>query len=212
MSEEVLRQTARMKAETVIRNLAPRGMDGFYCESREEAKRLILSLLEPDSLTAWGGSYTLRQLGIQDALREKGVPLIDRDRASCKEEVREMMRRSLLCDTFLMSSNAITLDGELVNIDGIGNRVAALCYGPRKVLVVAGVNKITSDLPSAIERVHSSACAANSIRYEGKTPCAKDGKCRDCKEHSLCGQVVVTRLSQTPHRIQVVLVGESLGF
>ena len=187
-------------------------MEGYYCETAQEAKALALSMIGPQELVAWGGSATLTGLGMREALLDRGQPILDRTMDMPQEERRRIMREALLSDVFLMSTNAITLDGELVNIDGIGNRVAALCFGPKKVIVIAGMNKLASDISCAIERAHLYACSVNSIRYGGKTPCAKTGKCASCKENSLCAHVVVTRLSQDPGRVKVILVGETLGF
>lgn len=122
------------------------------------------------------------------------------------------MRKALTCDTFLMSSNAISEDGQLVNIDGNGNRVAALCFGPRRVIVVAGMNKVVGTLDDAIARARHIAAPANLQRFDVKTPCSTTGCCADCvSPQCSCAQIVVTRFSMNPNRIKVVLVGENLG-
>lgn len=207
-----IRDTIRVQAAQVIRGLESRFMEGYFCESAQEAKQLALDLIAPDEVVAWGGSATLQKLQMREALIQRDQPILDRTMDMPVEERREVMRKALTADVFLMSSNAITLDGELVNIDGIGNRVAALCFGPRKVILIVGINKLATDVDAAIKRVHQVACAANSIRYGGKTPCAVTGKCASCKKDSLCAQIVVTRLSQDPGRVKVILVGEPLGF
>ena len=115
-------------------------------------------------------------------------------------------------DAFLMSSNAITLDGELINIDGRGNRVSFLIYGPDEVFVIAGMNKIVTDVPSGIERVRNMATPPNTVRLNRDTPCAKTGRCGDCLTNSICSQIVVTRTSMIPSRIKVILIGEELGY
>lgn len=202
----------RMRGRRVIAGLESRFMEGYYCDTAGEAKALALSLIGPEELVAWGGSATLAELGMREALIQRGQPVLDRTTEMTPEQRRQVMRQALTCDAFLMSANAITLDGELVNIDGIGNRVAALCFGPKKVIVIAGMNKVAADVPAAMDRARLYACAANSIRFGAKTPCAQTGKCTLCKENSLCAHVVITRLSQDPGRVKVILVGESLGF
>jgi len=122
------------------------------------------------------------------------------------------MKEALTCNYFLTSTNAITMDGELVNIDGNGNRVAAICFGPDNVIVVTGMNKVTANIDSAIDRVRINACTPNCIRFNLQNPCSVTGKCRDCLNTSICGQVLVTRLSKVKNRIKVILVGENLGF
>ena len=124
----------------------------------------------------------------------------------------DMLRQALTCDTFLMSSNAISEDGQLVNIDGMGNRVAALCFGPKQVIVVAGMNKVAGDLDSAMSRARHIAAPANVQRFDVKTPCAVTGQCGNCTSPDCCcAQIVTTRFSKIPGRIKVVLVGEVLG-
>lgn len=209
---DIKRQGNQMRAQQIITQLGRRGMDGFFCRSVEEAQARMLDLIPATDRVGWGGSRTLEQIGIRELLRERGNPMIERSAEMPLALKRQRMREALLSDTFLMSTNAITLRGELVNIDGIGNRVAALCFGPGQVVIAAGMNKVVTDVESAIKRLHAVACAENSIRYGGKTPCARTGLCGDCLENSLCGQVVVTRLTQVPHRIKVVLIDAELGF
>ena len=124
-----------------------------------------------------------------------------------------LMRQALTCGTFIMSSNAISADGQLVNIDGNANRVAALCFGPESVLVIAGMNKVMGDLDSAIARARQVAAPANAQRFDIKTPCAVTGSCGDCTSPDcICCQMVITRACRPAGRIKVILVGEDLGF
>ena len=155
---------------------------------------------------------TVEALGIQDALRRRGQPLLDRD-AVPAEEREEIMRRAQSCDVFLMGSNAITEDGMLFNIDGLGNRVAALCYGPKSVIVVAGMNKVVPDLAAAYSRVRHCAAPINAQRFGLKTPCAVTGQCADCfSPDTICNAMVATRGCRPAGRVKVILVGEDLGF
>ena len=196
----------------VVEALERRHFEAYYCPTREEAVRQTLELIPKDSLVAWGGSETLAQLGILNSVK-KSNPVIDRDTAASPEERVELMRKSLLCDVFLMSSNAITEDGQLYNIDGNGNRVACLIQGPSNVIIVAGMNKVVPDVESGAARVRNTASPANAVRLERNLPCAATGVCHDClSPECFCCQIVVTRRSMHPGRIKVYLVGEDLGY
>lgn len=202
------------QAKTIIENLKKRQMEGFYCSTKEDAKKKVLELIPSGSSVAHGGSMTLAECGITEAVSSRDdLTFYDRGKASTPEEVGEIYRKAFSCDTYLMSTNAITLDGELVNIDGNGNRVAALIFGPASVLVVCGMNKAAVDVKSAIERVRNFASPPNCNRLNRKTPCAVTGTCADClSPDSICAQMVITRKSMTPGRIKVLLVGEELGY
>lgn len=207
--DRVIKEANRKKIETIIRGLTKRNMDGYYCETADDARKLILSMVGEQDTVSWGGSVTLDQIGIKKELNN----VIDATKAS-PEKAYEERRRTLTADVYLTSTNAITMKGELVNIDGTGNRVAAMCFGPKKVIVVAGVNKITEDEASAISRIHTDACPPNCIRLGKTTPCAATGKCGDCLTpgQTICAYTVTTRFSSVPGRIQVILVNEKLGF
>ena len=203
----------RNAAQTVIKNLKKRRMDGYYCETREEAVKLALSLMPEGSSIGWGGSVTLSECGLMDAIGGGKYELIDRSVAKTAEENKAVHAKIFGCDYFLMSTNAITYDGELVNIDGRSNRVCFLCYGPENVIVIAGMNKLESDVDSAIKRVRNVASPKNALRLGRNTPCAATGKCADClSPDCICAQTVITRMSQIPGRIKVILVGEELGY
>ena len=191
--------------------LHKRNMEGYYCSTADEAVEKVLELIPTGDVVSWGGVATVDELGIKERLRHRGQPVIDRDTARTPEERMAMLHQALTCDTFLMSSNAISEDGQLVNIDGMGNRVAALCFGPKQVIVVAGMNKVAADLDGAIRARHIAA-PANAQRFNGKTPCSANGQCADCTSPDcICAQMVVTRFCKVPGRIKVVLVGEELG-
>ena len=190
--------------------LHKRNMEGYYCSTADEAVEKVLELIPAGDVVSWGGVATVDELGIKERLRHRGQPVIDRDTARTPEERMAMLHQALTCDTFLMSSNAISEDGQLVNIDGMGNRVAALCFGPKQVIVVAGMNKVAADLDGA--RARHIAAPANAQRFNGKTPCSANGQCADCTSPDcICAQMVVTRFCKVPGRIKVVLVGEELG-
>lgn len=199
--------------QTLVQNMQRRGFDAYYCADKEAALAKALELIPETDVVSWGGSVTLAETGVLDAVKSRN-PVIDRDTAASAEEKGELMRKALLCDTYLMSSNAISADGQLVNIDGNGNRVAALIFGPKQVVVIAGLNKVAGSLDAAMDRARNVAAPINAQRFAGlATPCYKLGRCADCQAaDSICAQIVITRRSRTQGRIKVILVGEHLGF
>ena len=200
-------------ANTIIKNMAKKNMEGYYCATSAEAVEKALSLMPEGASVTWGGSMTLTECGLMDALRTANYEIIDRDTAKTPEEARVMYSKQVMADYFLMSTNAITIDGELVNIDGRSNRVSCLCWGPQNVIIIAGMNKVAPDVESAIKRVRNMAAPANCVRLNKNTPCAQTGKCGDCySQESICSQVLITRRSSAPNRIKVILVGEELGY
>lgn len=197
----------------VAEALNKRYFEAYYCSDRAEALEKILELIPQDHVVSWGGAATVDELGVKEALRQRGQAVIDRETAKNAQERQQMLKQALTCDTFLMGSNAISADGQLVNIDGTGNRVAALCFGPTQVVVVAGMNKVAGDLDGAMRRAREVAAPMNAQRFPLKTPCVANGLCGDCKgPDSICAQIVTTRLCKPAGRIKVVLVGEDLGF
>lgn len=197
----------------VAEALNKRYFEAYYCSDRAEALEKILELIPQDHVVSWGGAATVDELGVKEALRQRGQAVIDRETAKDAQERQHMLKQALTCDTFLMGSNAISADGQLVNIDGTGNRVAALCFGPTQVVVVAGMNKVAGDLDGAMRRAREVAAPMNAQRFPLKTPCVANGLCGDCKgPDSICAQIVTTRLCKPAGRIKVVLVGEDLGF
>jgi hypothetical protein len=202
------------QAQTILKNLEKRRMSGYYCPSREEAVKTAMSLTPADTSVSFGGSMTLAETGILDALKNRGdIRLTDRSLARTPEEIKQAYRDSFSVNTYFMSTNAITLDGQLVNVDGNGNRVAALIYGPDQVIVVAGMNKVSSSTEDALRRVRNLASPPNCIRLNKNTPCAKTGVCAECLgDDCICSQTVITRRSGIAGRIKVILVGEELGY
>lgn len=197
------------QAESIISKMKGRGMDAFYCDNIDEAKKKVLELIGKEKKSVgYGGSMTIDECGIKKDICDAGHDLIIREELP----VEECNARLINADTFLMSSNAITLNGELVNIDKRGNRVCYLIYGPKQVIILAGMNKITATTEDAIRRVRNCATPPNAVRLNQQTPCAKTGRCADCTNDSLCANIVVTRTSAFPGRIKVVLVGEELGY
>lgn len=200
-------------ANTVMKGFQKRFIESYYCENAAEAKDLALSLVSENASVSFGGSVTLDETGVLEALRNRrDITLYDRATATTPEENKKIMHEALSCDYYFMSSNAITADGELVNIDGNGNRVAALIYGPENVIILAGMNKIVKTVEEGISRTRNTASPQNCIRLNKNTPCAANGVCGNCLADTICDQIVITRASRVPQRIKVILIGEELGF
>jgi len=192
--------------------LNKRHFEAYYCSTAAEAVKKVLELTPKTDVVSWGGTMTVDELGIKQRMAQEGYTLLDRDTAQTPEEKQAIMRQALTCGTFLMSSNAISKDGQLVNIDGNGNRVAAMCFGPRQVVVVAGMNKVLGTLDDAVARARNVAAPANAQRFGVKTPCGLTGQCGDCTSPDcICSKLVITRFCMPERRIKVVLVGEDLG-
>lgn len=201
-----------LTAKSIIKELEKRNMEGYFCASSEEAVKTVLSLLPEHATISWGGSETIKECGLMDAIKAGDYNLLDRA-AVAPEDYREFYSKVVMADAFLMSTNAITENGELVNIDGAANRLACLLHGPQNVFVIVGMNKLVCDVPAAIGRIRNVACPANTLRLNRKTPCSVTGKCGDCySQDSICSQIVVTRRSTQPKRIKVILVAENLGY
>ena len=201
------------QAATIIKKLNMRKMEGYYCKNVEEAKAKMLELIGNEKKTVgYGGSMTLDENGFKDSVTAAGHELIIRENYKTPEEEKELKSKLTNADFFLMSTNAITLDGELVNIDGRGNRVSYLIYGPDNVIVIAGMNKVVSTVEDGYRRIRNIATPPNCNRLDCKTPCATTGKCGECFTDSTCCEFVTTRMSPIPNRIKVILVGETLGY
>jgi len=200
-------------ASEVIKGLNRRNMEGFYCYTKEDALKKALDLVKKGSRVTYGGSVSVKQIGILDELRNGDYDLLDRDNAKTQEEKEQIQLEAFSCDYYFMSTNAITVDGELINIDGNGNRIAAMIYGPKCVIIVAGMNKVVMDVEQGISRARNSASPPNCIRLSYDNPCAKIGLCQNClKDTCICSHTVITRRSRADERIKVILVGEQLGF
>ena len=211
---DVIKKTYELQANTVIKALEKRNMRGYYCPDSASAVKLADDLVPTGSTVSFGGSISLSESGVMELLRNRSdIHLIDRSKAKTPEETKQMYRDSFSSDVYFMSTNAITLDGELINIDGNGNRVAALIYGPDKVVMIVGMNKLVSTVEDGINRVSDIAAPANGVRLNKQTPCATTGYCHDCfSPDCMCSHTVITRRCFTPDRIHVILVGEALGY
>ena len=201
------------KAEILIKKLQARHFDACYCPTGEDAVQKILEMIPEGASIGWGGVTTAKEIGLLDALRKANYRLLDRESAATAEEKAQIQKECLFADYFLMSANGISMDGQMVNIDGAGNRVAALIYGPKNVLIVAGMNKVAPTLEQAVDRARNVAAPINAIRLNRNTPCASTGSCADCRsDDCICSHIVITRNCRPAGRIRFVLIGEDLGF
>lgn len=200
------------RGKLLVKNLQSRHFEAYYCANREEALAKALELIPEGACVGWGGAMTCQQIGLMDALKNGAYRPIDRETCKTPEEREEAARACLFSDVFLTGANGLSLDGQMVNIDGTGNRVAAIIYGPKTVLVVAGMNKVEDTLEDAIRRARTVAAPMNQQRFLHPNPCAVTGSCADCKcETSICNQIVITRHCRPAGRIKFILVGEDLG-
>lgn len=212
--EKVTQHYYKVKANSIAKKLARRGFQPIICQTLAEAKERALAMIDPEKVVSFGGSVTVNQSGIIEALYNRKQPLIDRDTAKDIADRHQLMKRALTADYFLTSVNGISEDGELVNVDSIGNRVAAITYGPDKVLVFAGMNKVYGDLDTTIQLVRRNTAPLNAHRLDlQKTPCIKKGLCGDCLlEECICNTIAVTRRSWLKDRIVIFLILEDVGF
>ena len=215
--DEFIKNRNELLAQKVVKALQKRNFEAYYAENKEQAKDFILKSISKDEVISWGGSVTVDELNLKENFKKFGYKTLDRDSAKTPQEKEEIILKSLTSDVFLMSANALSEDGEIVNIDKKGNRIAALCFGAKKVFVIVGMNKIVKSLDDAISRARNFAAPINAQRvskvYEMNTPCLNTGSCADCKmQDSICSHILITRLSSPKGRINVVIVNENLGF
>ena len=201
------------RAQVLLKNLRSRHFEAYYCPNREQALAKALELIPQGASVGWGGAMSAQQIGLIDAVKAGNYRLIDRDTAETSQEREALMKQCFTADVFLCGANALSLDGQMVSIDGTGNRLAAIVYGPEKVLVVAGMNKVCDTLEDAMTRARTVAAPMNKQRFAVQTPCEVTGACADCKsEGCICNQILITRNCRPNGRIKFILVGEELGF
>lgn len=200
-------------AEKLIKNLRQRHYEAFFAENSEAIRKKVAELIPEGSSISWGGSASIRETGVTDMLKKGNYQIYDREDATTTEEKTSIYRKAFACDYYLSSVNAMSEDGQIVNIDGNGNRVAAITWGPRHVIFVVGLNKVCQDIDTAIKRARSVAAPINMARFDLKTPCQTDGSCHDCKsQDSICNYISILRMSHPAGRHIVLLVDEDLGF
>lgn len=212
----------------VLKALEANNMDAYYAETASEARDKALSLIKDGSTVGHGGSVTLKETGILDAVSSPKYKFIDRSKAKNPDELKAMYRSCFSADAYLSSSNAITENGELYNVDGTGNRVGAIAYGPDSVIIVAGRNKIVKDLDEAVIKVKSTAAPKNCVRLSKETYCKFKGNCaaldtgcdrnvsditEGCRSKDrICRDYLITGIQAVKGRIKVIIVNEDLGY
>ena len=211
--ENATRLFYEKRGNTLVKNLRNRHFDAWYCATKEEALDKALELIPEGTVVGWGGATSAVQIGLLEAVKAGNYQALDRDATSTPEERKAVMRKCFDADCFITGANALSMDGQMVNIDGAGTRVSAVIYGPKNVLVIAGMNKVMDDLDAAINRARTVAAPMNKQRFDPNTPCAVTGTCADCKvEGCICNHIVVTRHCRPAGRIKFILVGEELGY
>jgi L-lactate utilization protein LutB len=217
---EPLKEQTALRLDRTVRALRANRMDAQWVQTKEEALALVRQMIPEGAVCSCGGSMTLAECGVMDELRSGRYDFLDRA-AVPAEQVGEIYRKSFSADWYLMSSNAVTETGELYNVDGNGNRVAALIFGPKNVIVIAGVNKLVPDIPAAVRRVKTLTAPANAIRLKQGTPCTECGVCAGVKgdlaagcraDKRICCSYVVSGFQRVPDRVKVILVAENLGY
>lgn len=200
--------------QALVKNLERRHFEAHYCATSKEAVALVNSLIADGSSVTWGGSMTIRDMGLTAILKARdSLNIIDRDLVTTPEEKEAAYRSAFAADVYLTSANAISEDGVVVNIDGNGNRVAAITWGPKRVIMVVGMNKVAQDMEAALKRARSVAAPVNAARFDIATPCKVDGRCHNCNStQCICNYIHLMRNSYPERRHVVVLVGENLGY
>lgn len=209
MNENIVKRN-ELLAQKVIKGLESRNMTGYYAATKEDALKKALELIPEGSSVSMGGAMSAHEIGLVEAVKKGNYNFIDRD---AMEDKRAAMLAAYDADYFLVSANAMTEDGVIVNIDGNSNRVSAIAQGPKHVLFIVGMNKICDDVDGAMKRARNVAAPINAQRFGLSTPCAKTGSCMNCKSpDTICCQFLITRFSRHKDRIHVILVNDNLGF
>lgn len=209
MNENIIKRNELLSSK-VIKGLESRNMTAYYAANKEEALKKALELIPEGSTITMGGAMSVHEIGLTNYLKKGNYTFIDRDEYKDK---RVAMLAAYDADVFLSSTNAMTEDGVLINIDGNANRVSAIAQGPKKVIFIVGMNKICADVDSAMKRARNIAAPINSQRFGLSTPCTKTGSCMNCKSpDTICCQILITRFSKHKDRIHVILVNDNLGF
>lgn len=211
--EKATRSYYDKRGEALVKNLQKRHFEAYYCATKEEALKQVLALIPEGSSVGWGGAISAAQVGVQEAVHAGNYTVIDRDAVSDPAEKNRLMRECFNADYFITGANALSQDGQMVNIDGNGNRVGMIVYGPKYIIVVAGMNKVCPTIEDAVKRARTVAAPMNQQRFGLPNPCTTTGSCADCLcETSICNQILITRHCKPAGRIKFVLVGEELGF
>ena len=199
--------------ESVVAALRARHFEAVYCKNADEAREAALARMPAGSSVFWGGSMTIRDIGLTAALKASGeYAVYDRETVPPAERM-DFLAEHYFSDFFLASANALTEDGVILNMDGSGNRVAAMIWGPKKVILLVGINKVVKNFDAGIARVRGTAAPINAQRFDIETPCKKTGRCADCRfPDSICATFTTMRLCRPAGRITVILFGEDAGY
>jgi hypothetical protein len=202
------------RVKTTMAGLERRNATAIFVPDGETAKKKVLEMIPRGATVGLGGSLTAQQIGLLDALRSEKYTLYDQyAKGLSPEKSMQLRRKGLLADYFVTGTNAVTMEGRLVNLDGAGNRVAALTFGPPNVIVVVGRNKIVGDVDEALERIWNRAAPLNARRLNRKTPCTKTAQCEDCSSpERICNHLLITERQMAPGRLTVIIIDEDLGF
>lgn len=201
------------RGKILVKRLNQRHFDAYYCANRKEALAKALELIPEGASVGWGGAMSAQQIGLIDAVKAGQYRAIDRNTRTTPQAREQAELECLSADVFLTGANGLSMDGQMVNIDGHGNRAAAIIFGPKTVLVIAGMNKVEDTLDAAIDRARTVAAPLNQQRFlRPNNPCTVTGTCADCKsETCICNHIVITRNCRPAGRIKFILVGEDLG-
>lgn len=202
------------KIEKTIANLQRNNMAGYFVNNKDELIKLLESLIQEGDTVGCGDSVTLEETGVFDYIRNGNFVFYDKHQQGLtSEEKRKIYLKNFDADTFLTGVNAVSLDGKLFNIDGNGSRVAPMLYGPKQVIVVAGINKLTDTEAAAVNRARQVAAPLDAKRLNKNTPCTKLGKCIDCRhEERICNDFVLIARQFVKDRIKVILINQSYGY
>lgn len=205
-------EAVKRMAEHVLQGLKKRNMEGFYCATADEARDLVMELMEPGSKVTFGGSQSVKSLGLKEKIEAGDYQILEYPMEEKREAGSPVYGEIVCADYFLMGTNAITVDGALINVDGASNRVGCLVHGPKHVIILAGMNKLVKTVEDGYHRIQTQICPIIADATERKTPCGVAGYCADCHSSDcMCCNVVITRHSRYTGRIKVILVGENLG-
>lgn len=200
------------RGKVLVNNLESRHFEAYYCATRADALSKAMELIPKQASVGWGGAMSAEQIGLLDAVRRGNYVALDRDACATADEKAKIAKECMFAEVFISGANAMSLDGQMVNIDGTGNRVAAIVYGPKNVLVIVGMNKVMDSLDEAVRRARTVAAPLNQQRFLLPNPCTATGSCADCKSQTcICNQILITRNCRPAGRIKFILVGEDLG-
>ncbi|MEW9124163.1 MAG: lactate utilization protein, partial [Thermotaleaceae bacterium] len=188
-------------------------MDAVYFDTVDEAKKYVLSSIDKERCVGIGGSITVQDMNLYEALKEQGNEVIWHWQESTPEGKAAALGKAGKADVYLTSTNALTLTGELFNVDGVGNRVTSMIFGPKKVMILCGINKICRDGIDALDRLRKQAAPPNTKRLNRKTPCAVTGECADCDSpERICNVTTIIHKKPSQMEMEVVIIGENMGY